>query len=231
MNHAANALELSDQDRQTLQSWVSAHNTPQALVWRAQIVLYAADGTANTHIAKDLGVSVITVRTWRKRFESEGLQGITQIKSGRGSKRKISAEKIKQIINETLQSKPKGATHWSCRSMAKRHGVSPSTIHQIWDAHGLQPHRVETFKLSKDPQFVEKLTDIVGLYMNPPDKAMVICVDEKSQIQALDRTQPGLPIKRGRAGTMTHDYKRNGTTSLFAALNVLEGTEIGRAHV
>ena len=228
MKHAANALEISSQERQILQSWVSAHNTPQALVWRAQIVLYAAKGKANTHIAKDLGVSVITVRTWRKRFESKGLQGITQIKPGRGSKRKISAEKIKQIVNETLQSKPKGATHWSCRSMAKQHGVSPSTIHQIWDAHGLQPHRFERFKLSKDPQFVEKLTDIVGLYMNPPDKAMVICVDEKSQIQALDRTQPGLPIKRGRAGTMTHDYKRNGTTSLFAALNVLEGTVVGK---
>lgn len=230
MNHAAKALLLSDQDRQTLQSWVAAHNTPQALVWRAQIILHAADGIANTHIARQIGVSVITVRTWRNRFESEGMQGITQIKSGRGRKREISAGKIKQIVNDTLHTKPKGATHWSCRSMARQHDVSPSTIHQIWDAHGLQPHRVETFKLSKDTQFVEKLTDIVGLYMNPPDKAMVICVDEKSQIQALDRTQPGLPMKKGRAGTMTHDYKRNGTTSLFAALDVLEGTVVGRCY-
>ena len=230
MNPAASALNLSTQDRGVLESWVRAHNTPQALVWRAQIVLLAAQGEANTHIADRLGVTVVTVREWRKRFESDGIDTLTRVKPGRGRKREIDAEQVKQIIHDTLHSKPKGATHWSCRTMAKHRKVSPATIQRIWDAHGLQPHRVETFKLSRDPQFVEKLTDIVGLYMNPPDKAAVICVDEKSQIQALDRTQPGLPIKPGRCGTMTHDYKRHGTTSLFAALNVLHGTVIGNCY-
>jgi transposase len=230
MNHPSSALELSESDRQVLESWVNAHNSPQALVWRAQIILHAAEGIANTHIADSLGVSVITVRQWRKRFEAEGIESLTRIKPGRGRKREIDAEQIKRIVHDTLHTTPKGATHWSCRSLAKRHNVSPATIQRIWDAHGLQPHRVETFKLSKDPEFVEKLTDIVGLYMNPPDKAAVICVDEKSQIQALDRTQPGLPMKRGRSGTMTHDYKRHGTTSLFAALNVLDGTVIGNCY-
>jgi len=230
MNHPSKALKLSEHDREVLESWVSAHNSAQALVWRAQIVLHAAEGIANTHIAETLGVSVLTVRQWRKRFECDGVDSLTRIKPGRGRKREIDAERIKQIVHDTLHTKPKGATHWSCRTMAKRHDVSAATIQRIWDAHGLQPHRVETFKLSKDPEFVEKLTDIVGLYMNPPDKAAVICVDEKSQIQALDRTQPGLPIKRGRCGTMTHDYKRHGTTSLFAALNVLDGTVIGNCY-
>ena len=230
MNHPSKALELLDQDREVLESWVSAHNSPQALVWRAQIVVYAAEGIANTHIAENLGVSVLTVREWRKRFESEGFNSLTRVKPGRGRKREIDAERVKQIVHDTLHTTPKGATHWSCRTMAKRHNVSAASIQRIWDAHGLQPHRVETFKLSKDPEFVEKLTDIVGLYMNPPDKAAVICVDEKSQIQALDRTQPGLPIKRGRCGTMTHYYKRHGTTSLFAALNVLDGTVIGNCY-
>jgi transposase len=230
MNHAAEALKLSEGDRQILESWVAAHNTPQALVWRAQIVLLAAEGMANTRIAENLAVTVVTVRQWRKRFESDGVNALTRVKPGRGRKREIDAARVKQIIHDTLHSKPQGATHWSCRTMAKRHNVSAATIQRIWDAHGLQPHRVETFKLSKDPQFVEKLTDIVGLYMNPPDKGAVICVDEKSQIQALDRTQPGLPMKPGRSGTMTHDYKRHGTTSLFAALNVLDGTVIGNCY-
>ena len=230
MNHAARKLKLSPQDREVLESWVSAHNTPQALAWRAQIVLLAAEGIANTRIAESVGVSVVAVREWRKRFESEGISALTQIKAGRGRKRTINARKVKQIVHDTLHTRPEGATHWSCRSMAEYHEVSAATIQRIWDAHGLQPHRVETFKLSTDPEFVDKLTDIVGLYMNPPDKAAVICVDEKSQIQALDRTQPGLPLKRGRCGTMTHDYKRHGTTSLFAALNVLDGTVIGNCY-
>ena len=223
-------LALLDEDRDVLELWVSAHNTPQALAWRAQIVLQAAEGMANTHIAEAIGVSVVTVREWRKRFASEGIASLTQVKAGRGRKRVIEAQKVKQIVHDTLHTRPKGATHWSCRTMAKRHQVSAATIQRIWDAHGLQPHRVETFKLSKDPAFVDTLTDIVGLYMNPPDKAALICVDEKSQIQALDRTQPGLPMKRGRCGTMTHDYKRHGTTSLFAALNVLDGTVIGNCY-
>ena len=230
MNHSAKRLALAAEDRAVLESWVSAHNTPQALAWRAQIVLQAAEGMANTHIAETVGVTVITVREWRKRFESEGIASLTEVKAGRGRKRIIDARKIKRIVDDTLHRQPKGATHWSCRTMAKRHKVSAATIQRIWDAHGLQPHRVETFKLSKDPEFVEKLTDVVGLYMNPPDKAVVICMDEKSQIQALDRTQPGLPMKRGRCGTMTHDYKRHGTTSLFAALNVLDGTVIGNCY-
>jgi transposase len=230
MNHAAKALNLSKEYREVLESWVSAHNTPQALVWRAHIVLLAAEGEPNTHIAEQLGVTVVTVREWRRRFESDGIEALTRVKPGRGRKREIHAEQVKRIIHDTLHTQPKGATHWSCRTMAKQHHVSPATIQRIWDAHGLQPHRVDTFKLSKDPEFVDKLTDIVGLYMNPPDKAVVICVDEKSQIQALDRTQPGLPMKRGRCGTMTHDYKRHGTTSLFAALNVLDGTVIGNCY-
>ena len=223
MNHAARKLKLSPQDREVLESWVSAHTTPQALAWRAQIVLLAAEGIANSRIAESVGVSVVTVREWRKRFESEGISALTQIKAGRG-------RKMKQIVHDTLHTRPEGATHWSCRSMAEYHEVSAATIQRIWDAHGWQPHRVETFQLSTDPEFVDKLTDIVGLYMNPPDKAAVICVDEKSQIQALDRPQPGLPLKRGRCGTMTHDYKRHGTTSLFAALNVLDGTVIGTCY-
>ena len=170
MNHAAERLVVSDEDRDVLESWVSAHNTPQALTRRAQIVLRAAEGMANTHIAEVIGVSVITVREWRKRFASEGIASLTQVKPGRGRKRVIDAHKVKQIVHDTLHTRPQGATHWSCRTMARRHQVSPATIHRIWDTHGLQPHRVETFKLSKDPEFVDKLTDIVGLYLNPPDK-------------------------------------------------------------
>ncbi len=230
MNLPAKALQVSTQDRDRLESWLRAHNTPQAMAWRAQIIVYAAEGLPNTRIAKEVGVSVVTVREWRKRFEMEGIDGLTEIKPGRGRKREISATKVKRIVHDTLHVKPRGATHWSCRSMADRHKVSAATVQRIWDAHGLQPHRTETFKLSTDPEFVEKLTDIVGLYLNPPDKAAIICVDEKSQIQALDRTQPGLPMKRGRCGTRTHDYKRHGTTSLFAALNVLEGTIIGNCY-
>ena len=230
MNRSAKALHLPDQNRDRLESWLRAHNTPQALAWRAQIILHAAEGLPNTRIAEEVGVTVVTVRQWRKRFETEGIDSLTEIKPGRGRKREISAAKVKRIVHDTLHVKPRGATHWSCRTMADRHQVSSATIQRIWDAHGLQPHRVETFKLSTDPAFVEKLTDIVGLYLNPPDKAAIICVDEKSQIQALDRTQPGLPMKRGRCGTWTHDYKRHGTTSLFAALNVLEGTIIGNCY-
>ncbi|MEE8300871.1 MAG: IS630 family transposase, partial [Candidatus Tectomicrobia bacterium] len=210
--------------------WVRRHNTAQQIAQRARIVLYAADGWSNTDIATELGVSRPTVIEWRKRFQAEGVDTLTRIRSGRGRKPCISAKKIRAIVEATLHRKPKGATHWSCRTMAKAHNVSPATVQRIWDAHGLQPHRSETFKLSRDPQFIEKLTDIVGLYLNPPDKAAVLCMDEKSQIQALDRTQPGLPMKKGRCGTMTHDYKRHGTTSLFAALNVLDGKVVGECY-
>jgi transposase len=164
----------------------------------------------------------------RQRFVSDGIDGLCTIKPGRGRKPRIAAEKVAEIVSATLHEKPPGQTHWSCRSMAKAKGVSPATVQRIWDAHNLKPHQSRTFKLSNDKQFVEKLTDVVGLYLNPPEKAIVLCVDEKSQIQALDRTQPSLPMKPGRAGTMTHDYKRHGTTTLFAALNTLDGKVIGQ---
>jgi hypothetical protein len=150
------------------------------------------------------------------------------VAAGRGQKPQISTEKVEEIIHTTLQTRPSGATHWSCQTMAEQHSVSKATINRIWQSHGLQPHRIKTFKLSRDPKFLEKLTDFVGLYLNPPDKALVLCADEKSQIQALDRTQPGLPLKKGRCGTMTHDYKRNGTTALFAALEAIQGKVIGQ---
>jgi transposase len=187
----------------------------------------AAAGEANTRIAERLGVTVVTVRSWRTRFAQRGLADLGVIAAGRGRKPSISAEKVEAIVHATLHEKPAGETHWSCRSMAKAQGVSPATVQRIWSARELKPHRVRTFKLSNDKRFEEKLVDVVGLYLNPPEKAVVLCMDEKSQIQALDRTQPSLPIKPGRAGTMTHDYKRNGTTTLFAALDVLTGAVIG----
>ena len=211
-----------------LERWARAHGTPQSIAMRARIVLMAADGESNSAVARALGVSRPTAIMWRKRFAQGGPGALTEVKEGRGRKRTISAQKIEEIVIATTQTTPPGETHWSCRSMAKAQGVSPATVQRIWDAHGLAPHRVRAFKLSNDPRFTEKLTDVVGLYLNPPEKALVLCVDEKSQIQALDRTQPSLPMKRGRAGTMTHDYKRNGTTTLFAALNTLDGSVIGQ---
>ena len=187
----------------------------------------AAEGISDHQIAKRLPVSRPTVLLWRQRFATLGPAGLAEIRKGRGRPPpRIGPEKVEKIVHMTLHTQPKGATHWSCRTMAQHCGLSPATVQRIWDAHGLQPHRLRQFKLSRDPQFVEKLTDVVGLYLNPPDKALVVCVDEKSQIQALDRSQPGLPMKKGRCGTTTHDYKRHGTTTLFAALNLLEGTVI-----
>jgi transposase len=222
------ALPLTDEQRRTLQSWVAARNTSQKVVFRARIVLLAAEGKANRKIAQALGTSRPSVILWRQRFLEGGPEALTKDAPGRGRKPSIPAAKVQQIVEATLQTKPSAATQWSVRSMAAAQGLSPATVQRIWDAHGLQPHRTRTFKLSRDKRFVEKLTDVVGLYLNPPDRALVLCVDEKSQIQALNRTQPGLPMKKGRCGTMTHDYKRNGTTTLFAALNVLEGTVIGQ---
>jgi len=224
------AIQITNEQKQELEKWIRAHNTPQSIVMRAKIILLASEGKSNSDIARELNISRPTVIDWRERFEQGGTVALTEIKEGRGRKPSISADKVKAIIDTTIQVKPDNATQWSCRTMAKAHGVSKSTVQRIWDSQGLKPHRIKTFKISKDPQFVEKLTDIVGLYMNPPDKAIVLCVDEKSQIQALDRTQPGLPMKKGRCGTMTHDYKRNGTTTLFAALNVLNGKVIGQCH-
>jgi transposase len=197
-------------------------------VQKATALLMASDGFATTRIASEIGVSPATVTRWRERFEQEGLKASVKVRPGRGRKPSISPEKVQAIVHATLHEKPAGETHWSCRSMARAQGVSHATVQKIWAARGLRPHRTDTFKLSGDPRFEEKLADVVGLYLNPPERAIVLSMDEKSQIQALDRTQPSLPMKPGRAGTMTHDYKRNGTTTLFAALDVLTGSVIGQ---
>jgi transposase len=190
-------------------------------------LLLAADGLANTVIASQVGVASMTVSAWRTRFEEEGMKNFGMVRSGRGRKPTIPQETVDAIVHATLHETPPGETHWSCRSMAKAKGVSSATVQRVWSARALKPHRTETFKLSNDKHFEEKLVDVVGLYLNPPDKAVVLCMDEKSQIQALDRTQKSLPMKPGRGGTMTHDYKRHGTTTLFAALDVLTGVVIG----
>ncbi len=223
----AERLQMTNEQRATLEAWARATTSPQRTVLRARICLLAAQGLPNRVIATTLKTSRPTVVQWRQRFEERGPDGLAEDAPHGRSSRALPVEKVTAIVEATLHTRPKDATHWSTRTMAKATGVSNATISRIWDAHGLQPHRVEGFKLSKDQHFVEKLTDVVGVYLNPPDKAVVLCVDEKSQVQALDRTQPGLPMKKGRCGTMTHDYKRNGTTCLFAALNVLEGKVIG----
>jgi len=228
MWNAAVGMELLEEDRTLLERWVNAQKTPQSVALRARIILLASEGWSNTAIAEELEVSRPTVILWRTRFEESGPVALTKISPGRGRKPQIPTAKVKAVIEATTQTTPAGATHWTCRSMAKAQGLSPATIQRIWDANGLAPHRVSTFKVSNDKHFVEKLPDVVGLYLAPPDQAVVLCVDEKSQIQALDRTQPSLPMKRGRAGTMTHDYKPNGTTTLFAALDVLTGKVIGQ---
>jgi len=221
---------MTEEQRRTLEAWTRAKTTPQRTVLRARICQLAAEGKSNNAIAKELRTSRPTVIQWRKRFEAKGPPGIAEDAPHGPSKKALPAGKVKAIVEASLHTTPAGATHWSTRTMAKAQGVSNATVSRIWDAHGLQPHRVKSFKLSKDQRFVEKLTDVVGVYLNPPDKSVVLCVDEKSQIQALDRTQPGLPMKKGRCGTMTHDYKRHGTTCLFAALNVLEGKVIGSCY-
>lgn len=195
-------------------------------VQRARIVLLAAAGKENREISVQVGLSVKSVSLWRRRFAQHHLPGL-QDQAGRGRKRTHGPDKVEEIITATLTTTPKNATHWSTRAMAKQAGVGQATISRIWSAHQIKPHLVRTFKLSRDPHFAKKLRDVVGLYLNPPEHALVLSVDEKSGIQALDRSQPGLPLKKGRCGTMTHDYKRHGTTTLFAALNVLEGKVIG----
>ena len=221
-------LELGLSDREQIEKWLNAHGTPQQVALRGKIVLAAAEGRSDSSIAQELETNRKTVILWRCRFAEKGIGSLWEIAPGRGRKASYGPEKIQQIVDATLQRKPKGITQWSCRLMAEDQEVSKSTVSNIWRAHNLKPHRVKTFKLSRDARFLEKLTDVMGLYLNPPEKAMVLCVDEKSQIQALDRTQPGLPMKKGRCGTMTHDYKRNGTTTLFAALEVLEGKVVGQ---
>jgi len=219
---------MSDSQRAALEVLARARSAPHRQVQRAKALLLAADGVANTGIAEQVGVTAVTVRAWRNRFAEEGLAKLGEVRKGRGPKPSIPTEKVEEIVQATLHSKPRGETHWSTRSMAKHAGVSRNTVQRIWKARGLKPHLVDTFKISNDPAFEDKLTDVVGLYLNPPERAIVLCADEKSQVQALDRTQPSLPMKKGRAGTMTHDYKRNGTTTLFAALNVLTGVVIGQ---
>ena len=230
MARRALLVTLSESDRRELERWANAHRTPQQVVQRCRILVAAAKGQRDKDIAESMGINVKTVALWRKRFSREGPDSLWEVAAGRGRKPQFTADKVEDIINATLQTKPKGATHWSCRTMAEKQGVSKATINRIWQSHGLKPHRIKGFKLSRDPRFLEKLTDVVGLYLNPPEKALVLCVDEKSQIQALDRTQPGLPLKKGRCGTMTHDYKRNGTTTLFAALELAQGKVIGQCY-
>lgn len=210
-----------------IRMWSRGKSFPVRLVQRAKIILMAADGELNQDIAVKLGTTRPTVQLWRNRFLALRLTGLEKDAPRPGRLPRIPAEKIAEVIEATLHTKPANATHWSTRTMAAAHGISKATVCRIWNQHNLKPHMVKTFKLSRDKHFMEKLHDIVGLYMNPPDKAMVLCVDEKSQIQALDRTQPGLPMKKGRCGTQTHDYKRNGTTTLFAALSMLDGRVIG----
>jgi transposase len=220
-------IAISGADRERLERLVRDGNTPQKVVWRARIVLLAGDGLRAEGIAVAVGKSLPTVRRWRRRYMAKGVDGLLKDATRPSRVKPLTPEKVKQVVHLTLHEKPPNATHWSLRSMATAAGISYSSVQRIWHAHGLKPHLVKTFKISRDKNFAAKVADVVGLYLDPPDKALVLCVDEKSQIQALDRTQPGLPMKKGRAGTMTHDYKRNGTTTLFAALNMLDGRVIG----
>jgi len=206
-----------------LMQLVKKRTTPQRVAERAKIVLGSADGRSSSAICAQVGVTKPTVRKWLDRYETGGIGALLEDRPRSGRPRTITVKDEAEIVRMTLEEKPENATHWSCRLMAEAAGVHPTTVSRIWRAHGLQPHRTEYFKLSTDPRFVEKLRDVVGLYVDPPERAVVLAFDEKSQIQALDRTQPGLPLKKGRAGTMTHDYKRHGTTTLFAALDVATG--------
>ena len=225
--HLAPPIVLSPTERSTLTAWARAKSLPLRVVQRAQIITLAAEGGLNQAIAQQLGISRPTVQLWRERFLGLRLAGLTHDAPRPGRLPRIPARKVRAIVEATLHTTPLTATHWSTRTMAVAQGVSEATVRRIWKQHGLKPHLSKTFKLSRDPQFVEKLYDVVGLYLNPPDQSLVLSVDEKSQIQALDRTQPGLPMKKGRAGTLTHDYRRHGTTTLFAALNLLDGNVIG----
>lgn len=219
---------MSETDRITLERIARNGNTPQKRVLRARIALLSADGVPTSIIMQKLGTSTPTITRWRSRYESAGVAGLLQDRTRPGRRKRIDEPRVRAVVERTLNEKPAEATHWSTRSMATATGLSPATIRRIWKQHGLKPHLVRSFKLSRDTRFVDKLQDVVGLYLNPPEHALVLSVDEKSQIQALDRTQPGLPMKRGRAATMTHDYKRNGTTTLFAALNTMDGRVIGQ---
>lgn len=218
---------VSPEERATLTMWARGRSFPLRLIQRAQIIQRAADGMPSQDIAQELGISRPTVQLWRERFLALRLAGLEKDAPRPGRLPRLPETKVRAVVEATLHTKPPNATHWSIRTMAQRQGISRMAVQRIWKQYNLKPHLVRTFKISRDRHFVEKLYDVVGLYLNPPDKALVLCVDEKSQIQALDRTQPGLPLKKGRCGTMTHDYKRHGTTTLFAALNMLDGKVIG----
>jgi transposase len=220
-------IELAPDDRERLVRMVKDGNTAQKLVRRARIVLACADGLGTVETARRLQTSQPTVRLWRERYRTKGVAGLLKDASRPPGKTPVPPARIKEVVEMTLHERSPKGTQWSVRTMAKATGLSHTTVQRIWKAHDLKPHLVKTFKLSRDRRFVEKVQDVVGLYLDPPDRALVLAVDEKSQIQALDRTQPGLPLKKGRAGTMTHDYKRHGTTTLFAALDVATGKVIG----
>src|ERR1700674_1704493 len=227
MSRRAASIVLTPDEQPVLDAWARGRSIPARLVQRARIIRMAAQGRWSQDIAEELNTSRPTVQLWRQRFLALRLAGLEKDAPRPGRVPRISPQKVRAVVEATLHSKPPDATHWSTRTMAKAQGLSEASVRRIWKQHNLKPHRTKSFKLSRDRQFVEKLRDVVGLYMNPPDKALVLCVDEKSQIQALDRTQPGLPMKPGRCGTFTHDYQRHGTTTLFAALNVLDGKVIG----
>src|SRR5215213_6530234 len=222
------SLTVTAADRCRLAVIAGDRNSPQKHVWRAEIVLLTADGIGTVAIMRRTGKSKTCVWRWQERFVQEGVDGLLRDKTRPSRVKPLGQEVIDKVVALTATEPPHEATHWTAAAMAKAVGISLSSVQRIWKAHGLQPHRIRRFKLSNDPEFVPKLRDVVGLYVDPPAHAVVLSVDEKSQIQALDRTQPGLPLKKGRAGTMTHDYKRHGTTTLFAALNVLDGTVLGR---
>ena len=223
----APAIELSPDQRAALEQWARGRSLPARLVERARIVLRAAAGEQDKAIAQDLGMTPKKVSRWRKRYLTLGLAGLEKDAPRSGRKPEIDARLIQRVVEMTTRHKPPHATHWSTRTMAAAVGISEASVRRIWHTHGLKPHLLQTFKVSRDPKFAEKLADIVGLYLNPPERALVLSLDEKNQIQALDRTQPGLPLKRGRGQTRTHDYKRNGTTTLFAALNAANGEVFG----
>lgn len=227
MSRTAPPIVLDPAERATLESWTHARSLPLRQVQRAQIILMAADGKTSQDIAAALNQSRPTVQLWRERFLALRLAGLEKDAPRPGRKPRIPAAKVRAVVEATLHTTPPAATHWSTRSMAKAQGLCEASVRRIWQAHNLKPHLIETFKLSRDKNFVEKLTDVVGLYLNPPDKALVLCVDEKSQIQALDRTQPLLPLRPGIPARQTHDYTRHGTTTLFAALSMLDGKVIG----
>jgi transposase len=223
----APAITLSSEQRATLEQRARSRSLPARVVERARIVLLAAAGQQDKDIAARMKITPKKVSRWRKRFLTLGMAGLERDAPRPGRTPTITASVVRRVVNLTTRQKPANATHWSTRTMATAAGISEASVRRIWHRHGLKPHRVESFKISNDPEFAEKLEDIVGLYLNPPEHALVLCVDEKSQIQALDRTQPGLPLKRGRSQTLTHDYKRNGTATLFAALNAANGEVYG----